>query len=193
MLERFRRMFPLDPHFNTLGSKYELMELIPMLHFIPAMDAIITTILPHNFLPRMNTYHYSTVSVSLKVALQVRGAWVLAIQDLAESVRNSKDLPRSHASDLALLFSGVCVWIPSSPGVLINVFKFKIFHWNFSLKIHRFFFFFVASFFFFPFKVICVFKLDESSEPHCKNSLPVVSSFSTYIIMQCYLLCWLLL
>lgn len=67
----------------------------------------------------MKTYHCSTVSVSLQVALQVQGAWVLAIQDLAESVRNSKDLPRSHASDLALLFSRACFWIPSGPGVLM--------------------------------------------------------------------------
>lgn len=68
------------------------------------------------------------MSVSLKVALQVREAWVLAIQDLVESVRNSKDLPRSHASNLALFFffkySRACSWIPSGSGVL-NVFKFK--------------------------------------------------------------------
>lgn len=92
-----------------------------------------------------NFYHSSTMSVSLKAALQVRGVWVLAIQDSAESVRNSKDLPRSHASDLALfykaeLFSG----FPVGLGSLINVFKFQIFHLNFSLKI----LFFCGNFFF---------------------------------------------
>lgn len=35
-MELFHRMFPLDHHFNTLGSKYELMELVAIFHFISA-------------------------------------------------------------------------------------------------------------------------------------------------------------
>lgn len=134
--------------------------------------------------------HYSTMSVSLKVALQVRGAWVLAVQDLAESVRNSKDLPRSPASDLALLYSRACFWIPSGSGVLMYLsLKYSI-----GILARRFKFLFLWQDFFF-FLVICVFKKIQSSKvvkllSFC-SAHPIVSSFSTYIIMQCYLLCWL--
>lgn len=115
----FVECFPWIPTLIPLAQNMNSWNFMPMLPFIPSMDAIKSTIRPPNSLPRMKTYHCSTMSVSLKVALQVPGAWVLEIQDLAESVRNSKDLPRSHASDLALLYSRACFWIPSGSGVLM--------------------------------------------------------------------------
>lgn len=120
VLERFRRMFPLDPALIHSAQIMNLWNLrnANVASFYSSYGCNQTTISP--LASHEKTCHCSTMSVSLKVALQVRGAWVgPASRDLAESARNLTDLPRSPASDLALLYSRAWFWIPRDSGVLM--------------------------------------------------------------------------